>query len=156
MKIETTRFGTVEVSEEKIISMRHGLLGFQDRKRFCIFQHQEDSPFFWYQSLDDPALAFVITNPWLFKPDYQIDLEAAAVHAMEWDGESKDRSLECYVIVTIPKGQPEKMTANLLGPLVVDVKTCQAVQVVLPDDTYSPRHPLIEKGAVQSASRLRK
>ncbi len=144
MKIETTRFGTLEVSEEKIISMRQGLLGFQDRKRFCIFQHQEGSPFFWYQSLDDPALAFVITNPWLFKPDYQIDLQAA-VHAMEGDGESEDRPLECYVIVTIPQGQPEKMTANLVGPLVIDVKTCQAVQVVLPDDAYSHRHPLIEK-----------
>ena len=81
MKVETTRFGTVKVPEEKVISMSHGMLGFADKKRFCIIQHKEESPLFWYQSLDDPALAFVITNPWLFKPDYEVDLDAA-VQAM--------------------------------------------------------------------------
>jgi len=146
VKIETTRFGTVDVPEEKVITMSHGMLGFADKRRFCIFQHKEESPFFWYQSLDDPALAFVITNPWLFKPDYQVDLEAA-IQVMGWDEEDTKVPLECYVIVTIPKGAPEKMTVNLIGPLLLNPKTCEAVQIVLSDDTYSHKHPLMKKKA---------
>ncbi len=144
MKIETTRFGTVDVPEEKVITMSHGMLGFADKRRFCILQHKEGSPFLWYQSLDDPALAFVITNPWLFKPDYQVDLEAA-IQGMGWDKEDAKVPLECYVIVTIPKGAPEKMTANLIGPLLLNPKTCEGVQLVLSDDTYPHKYPLMKR-----------
>ena len=146
MKIDTTRFGTVEVPEEKIITMSHGLLGFPETRRFCIFQHKEGSPFFWYQSIDDPALAFVIINPWLFKPDYRVDLEAA-MHAMGWEGDRNNLPLECYVIVTIPKGEPEKMTANLIGPIILNAETREALQIVLPDETYSHKYPLLKKEA---------
>lgn len=147
VKIETTRFGIVEVQNEKIITMPHGLLGFQDKKRFCIFQHKESSPFFWYQSLDDPALAFVITNPWLFKPDYHVD-PASAINAMGWEGEPDSLPLECHVIVTIPRGMPEKMTANLIGPIVLHTERREAVQIVLPDDTtYSHKYPLAKQAA---------
>ena len=75
MKITTTRFGTVQIRENSIIKMPFGMLGFPDKKKFVILQHKDNSPFFWYQSVDDPKLAFVITNPFIFKPDYQIDLE---------------------------------------------------------------------------------
>ena len=147
MRIETTRFGAVEVPEEKIITMSQGMLGFGDKRRFCIFQHKEGSPFYWYQSLDDPALAFVITNPWLFKPDYQIDFEAT-IQAMRWNKEDEKVPLECYVIVTIPNGAPEKMTANLIGPLLLNPETCEAVQMVLSNDTYSHKYPLMTNKAV--------
>ncbi len=146
MKIETTRFGTVDVPAEKIITMSHGLLGFPDKRRFCIFQQKEGSPFFWYQSLDDAALAFVITDPWLFKPDYQVDLELA-IRAMAWDGKADQLPLECYVIVTIPRGAPERMTANLMGPVVLNPNTREAVQIVLSNETYSHQYPLLKQEA---------
>lgn len=145
MKIETTRFGVVDVPEEKVITMTDGMVGFPEKKRFCIVPHKKDSPFFWYQSLDDPALAFVITNPWLFIEDYDIDVEPA-VETMGLDSRDDTKTLECYVTVTIPKGSPQKMTANLLGPIVICPQTGQAVQMVLPGDTYSHKYPLIEKG----------
>jgi flagellar assembly factor FliW len=125
--------------------MSRGILGFPEKRRFCIIQHKKDSPFFWYQSVDDPALAFVITNPWLFKSDYQIDLDLAA-QAL---GREKDDDVpvECYVIVTIPKGSPEKMTANFVAPLVLDPEKCAAVQIVLSEEFYSYRYPLLKKKA---------
>jgi flagellar assembly factor FliW len=144
VKIETTRFGIVEVPGDRIITMPYGLLGFQDRKRFCIFQHKEGSPFFWYQSLGNPALAFVITNPWLFKPNYHVDPQPA-IDAMGWNGALDKLPMECYVIVTIPKGLPEKMTANLIGPIVLNTERCEAVQIVLLNDAYSHKYLLLGK-----------
>jgi flagellar assembly factor FliW len=146
VKIETTRFGSVEVPEEKIITMPHGMLGFPQNKRFCMFQHKEGSPFYWYQSMEDPALAFVITNPLLFKPDYRVDL-GAAMHTMGWDGEPEELGLQCFVIVTIPKGQPEKITANLIGPIVLNEATRETIQIVLPNEDYSHKYPLLKKNA---------
>jgi flagellar assembly factor FliW len=122
--------------------MSGGMVGFPDKKRYCIVPHKKDSPFFWYQCIDDPELAFVITNPWLFKGDYHIDVGSVA-QMMGLDKDDETKTLECYVTVTIPKGEPEKMTANLMGPIIVCPQTGQAVQMVLTNDVYSHKHCLV-------------
>jgi flagellar assembly factor FliW len=147
VKVETSRFGEIEVPDDKIITMSKGMLGFPAGKRYCILHHAQKSPFFWYQSIDDPSLAFVITNPWLFKPDYHVDIQSAG-HEMGWDKTGEDVGLEVYVVVTIPRGQPEKMTANLMGPLLLNPMTCEAIQIVLSEEDYTHKFPLINNKAV--------
>ena len=144
MKIKTTRFGTISIKEEKIIKMPFGMLGFPDQKKFFILQHQENSPFFWYQSIDDPGLAFVITNPFLFIPDYTIDLEAA-LKEMSWNGDGNNSYLELFIVVNIPRGMPHKMTGNFIGPILVNSKVYEAVQIVFSDSPYTHRFPLFKK-----------
>jgi len=144
LKVETTRFGTLTLSNEQVIQMPYGMLGFPEQKRYVILEHRENSPFLWYQSIDDPPLAFVITNPLLFKPDYSVDVESV-LEEMSWIQEGKEDHVELYVVVNIPKGAPEKMTANLVGPVLINMRARQAVQVVLPESSYSHRHPLLER-----------
>lgn len=144
MKIKTTRFGTISIKEEKIIKMPFGMLGFPDKKTFIILHHQENSPFFWYQSIDDPGLAFVITNPFLFIPDYKIDL-AATLKEMSWNGNGDKSYLELFVVVNVPRGMPHKMTANFIGPVLVNSKNYQAVQMVLSGSPYTHKYPLFKK-----------
>lgn len=144
MKIKTTRFGTITIEEEKIITMPFGMLGFPDVKRFVILQHKENSPFFWYQSVDDPMLAFVIMSPFLFKPDYKVDLENV-LKEISWNEEEKQNNLELYVVVNIPKGAPDKMTANLIGPILINNKIYQAVQIVISDSHYTHKFPLVRE-----------
>ena len=144
MKIKTTRFGTITIQEEKIITMPFGMLGFPDVKRFVILQHKENSPFFWYQSVDDPMLAFVIMSPFLFKPDYKVDLENV-LKEISWNEEEKQNNLELYVVVNIPKGAPDKMTANLIGPILINNKIYQAVQIVISDSHYTHKFPLVRE-----------
>ena len=143
MKIKTTRFGTITIEEEKIIAMPFGMLGFPDVKRFVILQHKENSPFFWYQSVDDPMLAFVIMSPFLFKPDYKVDSENV-LKEMSWNEEEKQNNLELYVVVNIPKRAPDKMTANLIGPILINNKIHQAVQMVISDSHYTHKFPLVK------------
>jgi flagellar assembly factor FliW len=144
LKIKTTRFGTISIKEEKIIKMPFGMLGFPDKKKFIILQHQENSPFFWYQSIDDPGLAFVITNPFLFIPDYKIDLEATLTE-MSWNGDGNNEYMDLFIVVNIPRGMPHKMTGNFIGPILVNSKVYQAVQMVLSDSPYTHRFPLFKK-----------
>ena len=146
LKIKTTRFGTITTEEEKTITMPFGMLGFPDVKRFVILQHKENSPFFWYQSVDDPMLAFVIMSPFLFKPDYNVDVENV-LKEMSWNEEEERNNLELYVVVNIPKGAPDKMTANLIGPILINNKIHQAVQMVISDSPYTHKFPLVRENS---------
>ena len=143
LKVDTTRFGPITVDEQKIITMPFGMLGFPDEKRYAIVQHKENSPFFWYQSVDDPALAFVITSPFFFVPDYSVPLDDA-INQMSWDEEKIEDTVELYVVVNIPNGSPDKMTANFIGPILVNTETFQALQMVVTDSPYSHRFPLLK------------
>jgi flagellar assembly factor FliW len=143
MKINTTRFGAVTINKKKIIDMPFGMLGFPDKNQFVILRHKENSPFFWYQSVDEPSLAFVIMSPFHFMPSYAVDVEKV-LKEMSW-AKVRNDSLELYVVVNIPKGSPDKMTANLIGPILINNKNLQAVQVVIGDSNYSHRFPLIRK-----------
>jgi len=144
LKIKTTRFGTINIEEENIINMPFGMLGFLDKKRFVILQHKKNSPFFWYQSIDDPSLAFVITSPFLFKPDYEIDMDDV-LREMSWNGDRGKNNVELYVVVNIPKDSPDKMTANLIGPILINNKARQAVQIVISNSPYTHKFPLIKE-----------
>jgi flagellar assembly factor FliW len=143
LKVDTTRFGAITIDEQKIITMPFGMLGFPDEKRYVIVQHKESSPFFWYQSVDDPALAFVITSPFFFVPDYSVPLDDA-INQMSWDEEKIEDTVELYAVVNIPNGSPDKITANLIGPILVNTETFQAIQMVVTDSPYSHRFPLLK------------
>ena len=140
MKIKTSRFGEMEIEVETILTFPGGLIGFPEQERFIIVRHNPESPFFWLQAVDDPGLAFVIVDPLVFKPDYIVPIPPAVMSAMNATESSK---LETFVIVTIPSGQPDAMTANMLGPIVVNSKLRLARQLVLDEKRYSHRYPIL-------------
>ncbi len=87
-------------------------------------------------------LAFVITNPYLFMPEYKINMESVLPDS-SWKNDHDDDCLEIYVVVNIPSGTPEKMTANFIGPVLINNRKRQAVQVIISDSPYSHKSPLI-------------
>lgn len=141
MKINTQKFGTIEISKDHIIKMPDGMLGFADKKRFILIQEEEMSPFCLLQSVDDPYLGFFVIDPLLFLPDYSREMERV-MKFLPW--KTPKENLACFVVVTIPEGSPDKMTANLIGPVVIDQKTNQAAQMVLERSPYSHQFPLMQ------------
>ena len=75
MDIETTRFGRLSVEDERIITFPNGLLGFPDHTRFALIQTGEENYFFWLQSVDEPNLAFVVTDPSIVFKDYEVPIK---------------------------------------------------------------------------------
>ncbi|MEE2718305.1 MAG: flagellar assembly protein FliW, partial [Planctomycetota bacterium] len=71
MNVQTTRFGTVEVDDDRVLEFASGLLGFSSYTRFVLLQPDEDGVFFWLQSVEAPELAFVITDPQIWVPEYE-------------------------------------------------------------------------------------
>ena len=80
VKIESTRFGTIEVPEDTILTFPSGMIGFGDLHRYSIVKQREDSVFLWLQSVDDGALAFPIVLPWVFYWDYEVQLSDEDMH----------------------------------------------------------------------------
>ena len=137
MRIDTTRFGTVEIDERRILEFPEGLLGFPQHKRYALIQTNDDPVFFWLQSIDEPALAFVVCDPRAFVPDYRVPVRQADLEALG----IRDLT-DCQVLVIVNKVGDE-LTGNLLGPLVIGASSLRGRQLVLSDRRYNTRHPLM-------------
>lgn len=137
MLIETTRFGKLEIDEGRVIRFSEGLLGFPKHRRYALIQTSDDPLFFWLQSVEDPALAFVVCDPLAFVSEYRAPVRPDDVSALEL----RDLN-DCQVLVIVNKVD-DHLTANLLGPLVVGAHSLKAKQLVLSDRRYSTRHKLM-------------
>lgn len=142
IKITTKRFGEMEFSEDSVVKVHGGLIDLAGHENFIIIRYQDDSPFYWLQCVDEPELALVMVNPLLFKEDYDPPIPLSV--SQELDVQSPGE-LSIFVIVTIPAGSPQDMTANLLGPLVVNPRSRRARQLVLDDRIYSHRFRVIQE-----------
>lgn len=131
----TSRFGEITVEQDKVITMTTPFLGFPESKRFVLRPHGPESPFMWFQSLDNAKLAFVIIQSAILDPDYQPEIPS---HIQEELEISTQNDLEFLLILTIPKENPQEMTANLLGPLMINAQKRLAKQVLLDPLKYNP------------------
>ncbi|MFQ5807396.1 MAG: flagellar assembly protein FliW [Phycisphaerae bacterium] len=147
MLIETTRFGKVEIAGSRVITFKDGLLGFPEHRRYALIQTTEDAVFLWMQSLDDPALAFLVCDPLAFVSDYQAQIRADDVQALEL----RDLT-DCRVLVIVNKVDGY-LTANLLGPLVIGAHSLLAKQLVLSDKRHSTRYRLMPVDTLTAVSK---
>ena len=148
-KFISARFGELQFEEQDTIVFDGGLPGFPDCQTFLVLQHREGSPFRWLQSLDIAEIAFLVTDPANFVPDFAPPLRSEDAQGLCLNSESPRL---VYTIVTIPKGKPEEMTMNLAGPIIINVETRKAKQVILDDQAYSIKHRLEIKAKESSAA----
>jgi flagellar assembly factor FliW len=142
MFIETSKFGKVAYKKSEIIWMVRSLLGFEDYKRFIIITLKGQEPFKWLQSLDDPNLAFLALDPLYFMSDYVVEVNPKDIALL---GAKDVKHIVTLVLVTIPSGQPDKMSANLQGPVIINTQNMQGAQLVLGDSNYSTRHSIFRE-----------
>ena len=141
MKVDTSRFGQLDISEDKIIHFTEGLYGFEKETEFAFlpFNPNVESPMEWMQSLKSSHLAFVITDPFLYLPDYKLKLCKEDKKVVEL---SDAEPFLTRAIVTIPENYAE-MPANLIAPLIINKEKAIAKQFVLTNMDYDTRHYLL-------------
>lgn len=138
-KVPTIKFGEIEVDESKIVNFENGIPAFEEEHEFVIVPYDEESPYFFMQSLKTPELAFIITVPFLFFPEYAIEIDDATIK--ELDIKNQD-DVSLYSLVTIPNGSVRYMTANLLAPVVLNTENMKAKQLILEKSNYTTKHRL--------------
>lgn len=141
MKLQTTRFGEIEVKETEIITLPEGLVGFPEYTRYVLLDHDKDSPFKWLQSVDEGSVAFVVMSPLMFRPDYSIEVTEDEVSGL---GLEAVNDAVISVIVTIPS-DPKKMSANLKAPLIFNTKNRLGKQIIVKETEYQTKHFIIDE-----------
>lgn len=138
MEIQTTRFGTLTVDDSRVITVPKGLLGFPQHTRFALIQTGEENYFFWLQSVDEPGLAFVVTDPGIFFKDYDVPIREETWADLQL---ADPQAVQLFVICN---KVDEWLTGNLLGPIVVNAANRLAEQVVLTEKRWTTRQPLLK------------
>lgn len=142
MKIHTRKFGEVEIDENKVLEMPEGLPGFPGFEKFALIEDPKTAPFCWFQSIDAPDLSLIVMNPFLFKPDYKIDLKPV-IESRGWK-DVKAETLMIMVVININDQEKEKsITANLMGPLVINLENKEVIQMAICDSEYSHQHDVL-------------
>ena len=152
MVLENTRFGRIEFEKSDIILMVQGFLGFEDLKRFIMVSIEGQEPFKWFQSLEDQSIAFLMIDPLFFKPDYVVEVHPKDLKLL---GADDIEDVTVFVLVTIPEGKPERMSANMQAPLAINTGKKYAVQLILGDSDYKVEHSIfreIENRLTEAAS----
>jgi flagellar assembly factor FliW len=140
VKVATKAYGLIEADERQKISFPLGLLGFEPLKEYVLLD-AERQPFYWLQSLDVEQVAFILINPFLFRPDYELDIDDEDLRDI---GLSGPKNALIFSVVTIPPdGGP--MTANLQGPLVINRDIRAGKQAVLTDPRWKTKHDIMSE-----------
>ncbi len=137
MEILSSRFGRLSVDDDRIINFPSGLLGFPEHRQFALIQTSEENYFFWLQSVEDQALAFVVTDPSIFFKDYEVPVREETQQELRLS----DPSFVQVFVICNKVG--DWLTGNLLGPIVVNAANRLAQQVVLTEKKWTTRQPLI-------------
>ncbi|MCR5436479.1 MAG: flagellar assembly protein FliW [Treponema sp.] len=139
MELVTKARGKIEISEDQLLEIPEGLFGFEDYTKFALVD-SEYEPFLWLQSTEEKNLAFLIVDPFLICHDYETDIDDELLSKIDI---KKPEDIIIMTIVTVPKdGSP--ITANFMGPLVINKENKKCMQVILNDNRWTTKVNIIE------------
>lgn len=134
-----SRFGEIEYDPDNTLQFPEGLIGFEELRDFVVMPNEKDGPLFWIQSIDDPEIAFVLTDPTGFYFDYKV-----APDSRERQKLGIDEDGECLIVSVVTVPPDRKITLNLAAPILFAPETNRALQVILEGTKFSPQTPLPE------------
>lgn len=138
VKVNTTRFGELEVDKKDILTFEEGMLGFDKLRDFFVVDPGDQTLILWLQSCEDGSVAFPIIEPKIFKPDYSIALLPQELNSLALENLN---NASVYTILTIPQ-DVTTMSANLKAPIVINNQTKKARQIVLQDSKLEVKHTM--------------
>ena len=139
MEIDTIRFGRIRIKESELIGMKGRILGFEQHTRFVLLTVEDNTPLWWLQSVDDPAIAFVVINPRIVKPDYAPAISEGDLGLLDIQ---RVEEIALLSIVTV-RSDPFRATANLRAPILINTSKRSARQVILDEPDYPIQHDIL-------------
>ncbi|MCZ0702115.1 flagellar assembly factor FliW [Natronobacillus azotifigens] len=139
MNIQTKYFGDVTIDQKQTIQFPQGIPGFQDETAFVLMDLPENPTFQVLQSTTRTNVAFIVTNPYAFHPDYELELDEATLELLQIEAEEQ---VSVFVILTL-KDPFETSTVNLQAPIIVNHEKKYAKQFITNNSSYSTRAPLL-------------
>ena len=134
MKAETRLFGSIDIADDKIITMEKGMIGFPNLTHFALIFDEEKKErkfkIMWLQSMDDGDVAFPVTDPMSLKEDYNPSVNEEIIAPL---GAMTEEDTYILVTVTVPK-RVEDFSINLKAPIIINMATNKGAQIITEDD----------------------
>jgi len=141
--VETKYFGSLEYREEAVYEFPRGLPAFESETRFVLMERPENKPLVFLQSLSRPNLCFLALPIGAIDRDYQLGVSREDLEELGLDPERQPKlGNEVLLLALIALHDKFSPTANLMAPVVVNLKTRQALQSIRQDSLYSHEHPI--------------
>ena len=141
MLIDTIRFGQVEIDEGKILHFSEGLPGLEEYNKFAILQFEESYPIVWLQSVVDGEVCLPVIDSFLAVSEYAFNLGDEDVKELKLEG---PEDLHILSVLVIPDNI-EQMTVNMAAPIIINMRTGEARQIILSGGEYNVRHPIFQE-----------
>lgn len=139
MKLETKYHGILNYEEDDIITFAKGLPGLQDLKKFILVDFEENPIFKILHSVEDEEVGLVVVSPFDFINEYEFELKDSIVERLA----IKD-SNEILVLNTVTlSSKVENITTNLKAPIVINRKSKLGEQIIIDNEKYMIKHPLL-------------
>ena len=152
-QIRTTYFGELDYTDGTVFHFPCGLPGFEPEHAFLFLKQPHTDPLLFLQSLGDPKLCFILLPILVVDENYKVNLDAEDLAALHLPADRQPRIGEeilCAAIVTT--GEGGEPTANMMAPVVVNLKEQIGLQAIQADSPYSHRHPVIPRREVAPCS----
>lgn len=150
--VKTRHFGEIELDESKVIYFENGILGYEDYKKYTLLYdegEEERSDISWLQSLDEPALAIPVVNPFIVRPDYNPEVEDELLKPL---GNIAEENIVVLISITVP-AEIEKITANLRAPFIINSDERKGAQIVVENSEYEVKYHFYEQLQAHKAAK---
>jgi flagellar assembly factor FliW len=137
MTVRSDLLGPIEVRDDQVLRFDDGLAGFTACTKWILIDGARAGTA-WLQSADVSSLAFLLIDPFLYFDDFFLDLSPQDLRRVGADDAAR---VAVFAVVTLPATRAEPATANLQGPIVINVAGRRAVQIVLDDSPWGVRQP---------------
>lgn len=144
---ETKNFGVISYDPDTVVEFPNGMPGFDERRQFLAVQFPDSHPLVFLQSLEDAELCFITLPVLAVEPHYQLQVtneDRESVGLALGHPLRIGQDVLCLAVLSIREGGP---TANLLAPIVVNLRNRKGVQAVAPESAYSHQHALVSEEA---------
>ncbi|HET7275506.1 MAG TPA: flagellar assembly protein FliW [Longimicrobiaceae bacterium] len=138
MIVNSDLLGPTTVQDDELLTFPAGLYGLPECRSFVLLNAQRDGCY-WLQSVDHAALAFLLIDPFRFCEGFSVDLGAAEVLDL---GAEKAADIAVLAIVTLPRTRDDGATANLQGPIAINLSARLARQLAVPESPFGLREPI--------------
>ncbi|HTS66642.1 MAG TPA: flagellar assembly protein FliW [Candidatus Acidoferrales bacterium] len=143
--METKNLGKISFEPESELEFPRGLPGFDARKRFVAVRFVESDPLLYLQSLEDPGLCFITMPILAVDPHYRLRVAGEDLQELGLSSNRQPRIGEDVMALTVVSIHETGPTANLLAPVVVNLRNRRAVQAVTQEPGYSHQHAILAR-----------
>ncbi len=149
MKIKTTLFGEIEFNKDSIITFEEGLIGISDNKKFILIEKEDFKPFSYLQSVEDSNFTLIVVSPFFIEKNYKFDVHQDDLNAIE----IKDIKEMLILAIVVFSNKIEEITVNLKAPIIININTKKAKQIILLNEEYTVAEPLVKPETMENMNK---